>query len=111
MNTTILDQIIEPFAECLTPEAARKIVAIRADDELLGRVDELAKKANAGTLTDIEQSEYDRYLAVPCTVALQCYFFGTTNRTNHTNFNPFFLIRSIRVIRGQTTKATTGLKD
>jgi hypothetical protein len=63
MNTTILDQIIEPFAECLTPDAARKIVAIRADDELQGRVDELAEKANAGTLTDIEQSEYDRYLA------------------------------------------------
>jgi hypothetical protein len=63
MNTTILDQIIEPFAECLTPEAARKIVAIRADDELQGRVDALADKANAGTLTEIEQSEYDRYLA------------------------------------------------
>jgi hypothetical protein len=54
MNTTILDQIIEPFAECLTPEAARKIVAIRADEELQGRVDALADKANAGTLTEIE---------------------------------------------------------
>jgi len=63
MNTTILDQIIEPFAEWLTPEAARKIVAIRADEELQGRVDALADKANAGTLTEIEQFEYDRYLA------------------------------------------------
>ena len=63
MNTTILDQIIEPFAECLTPEAARKIVAIRANEELQGRVDALADKANAGTLKEIEQSEYDRYLA------------------------------------------------
>ncbi len=26
------------------------------------RVDDLAGKANAGTLTEIEQSEYDRYL-------------------------------------------------
>ena len=43
MNTTILDQIIQPFAECLTPEAARKIVAIRADEELQGRVDALFK--------------------------------------------------------------------
>ena len=28
-----------------------------------GRVDALADKANAGTLTEIEQSEYDQYLA------------------------------------------------
>ncbi len=63
MSTTILDRIIEPFAECLTYEAARKIVALRADDEMQGRVDELADKANAGTLSEVEQSEYDRYLA------------------------------------------------
>ncbi len=63
MNTTILDRIIEPFAECLTQEAARKIVALKADDEMQERVDELADKANAGLLTEVEQSEYDRYLA------------------------------------------------
>ena len=63
MNATLLDQIIEPFAECLTQEAARKIVAIRADEELQQRVDALADKANAGTLTESEKSEYDRYLA------------------------------------------------
>lgn len=63
MNASLLDQIIEPFAECLTQEAARKIVAIRADEQLQQRVDALAHKANAGTLTETEQSEYDRYLA------------------------------------------------
>jgi hypothetical protein len=63
MNATFLEQIIEPFAECLTPESARKIIDIRADDELQGRVDALANKANAGTLTEKEQYEYDRYLA------------------------------------------------
>jgi len=63
MNATLLDQIIEPFAECLTQEAARKIVAIRADEELQKRVDALADKANSGTLSETEQSEYDRYLA------------------------------------------------
>lgn len=63
MSMTILDRIIEPFIECLTQEAARKIVALRADDEMQGRVDELADKANAGTLSEAEQSEYDRYLA------------------------------------------------
>ncbi|MFM8400959.1 MAG: hypothetical protein ACKOAH_24295, partial [Pirellula sp.] len=49
--------------ECLTQEAARKIVAIRADEELQKRVDVLADKANTGTLSETEQFEYDRYLA------------------------------------------------
>ena len=63
MNTTLLDRVIEPFAECLTASAARKIVALRADDEMQTRVDELADKANDGRLTDEERAEYDRYLA------------------------------------------------
>ena len=63
MATTLLDRIIEPFAECLTAEAAKKIVAFRADDTLQLRVDELAGKANRGQLSPAEQVEYDRYLA------------------------------------------------
>ena len=63
MNTTLLDRVIEPFAECLTTSAARKIVALRADAEMQTRVDELADKANDGLLTDEERAEYDRYLA------------------------------------------------
>jgi hypothetical protein len=63
MSTTLLDQLVEPFAECLTPDAARKIAALRADDSLQARVDELAEKANRGTLTDDEAAQYDQYLA------------------------------------------------
>jgi len=44
MNTTFLDRIIEPFAECLTPDAARKIVALKEDDATQRRVDDLADK-------------------------------------------------------------------
>ena len=63
MSTTLLDRIIEPFAECLTTTAARKIVARRADAEVQTRVDELADKANHGQLTDEERADYDKYLA------------------------------------------------
>ena len=63
MSTTILDRIIEPFADCLTTEAAVKITALRADDVVQQRIDELAELANEGALTQEEQSEYDRYLA------------------------------------------------
>ncbi len=63
MTTGLLEGLIEPFAECLTPEAAQKIVALKADAVLQSRVDELADKANQGTLSEAEQAEYDRYLA------------------------------------------------
>jgi hypothetical protein len=63
INATLLDQLIEPFADCLTTEAADKVVALKAEDSLQLRIDELAEKANQGTLTPTEQKEYDRYLA------------------------------------------------
>jgi len=63
MSTNYLEQLIEPFAECLTVDSAKKIASLKADDKLQTRVDELAGKANCGTLTVEEQSEYDRYLA------------------------------------------------
>lgn len=61
--STIIDQVIEPFTDCLTEEAARRIVNLRADDELQAQVDALAEKANSGTLTVAEQAQYDQILA------------------------------------------------
>jgi hypothetical protein len=63
MNSCLLEGLIEPFAECLTSEAARKIVDLRADATLQNRIDELAEKANHGTLNETERAEYDQYLA------------------------------------------------
>jgi hypothetical protein len=63
MSTSLLDQLAEPFAECLTTAAAQKIVALRADEAIQTRVDELADRANQGTLAPEEAAEYDRYLA------------------------------------------------
>ncbi|WP_145098625.1 hypothetical protein [Anatilimnocola aggregata] len=70
MSTSLFEQIIEPFAECLTPEAAQKIVAIRADAATQARIDELADKANHGLLTEAEKADYDRYLATSHFVSL-----------------------------------------
>ena len=63
MATTVLDRLIEPFAECLTVEAATKVALLRADVADQQRFDELAEKANQGTLTPEERSDYDRLLA------------------------------------------------
>lgn len=60
--TSVLDQVLDPFMECLTPEVARRIADLRADVRTQSRVDELADKANEGQLTPAEEREYDRYL-------------------------------------------------
>ena len=62
MDAALLDQIVEPFAECLTPAAARKIIDLRADPAVQDRLNELAEKANRGTLSEAEKSSYDSYL-------------------------------------------------
>jgi len=63
MSTSeILDSILNPFTECLTTEAARKIVDFRADRETQNRVDELAAKASSGQLSVEERSEYQEYI-------------------------------------------------
>jgi hypothetical protein len=61
--TTLLDRFVEPVAECLTTEAAQKIAALKADDVTQARIDDLAAKANRGTLSVTEKEEYDDYLA------------------------------------------------
>jgi hypothetical protein len=63
MDTALLDQIVEPFAECLTPGAARKFVDLRAEPAVPSRTDELAEKANRGTLSEAEKGDYDTLLA------------------------------------------------
>jgi hypothetical protein len=61
--TTLLDRFVEPVAECLTVEAAKRIADLRADSATQARIDELASKANHGALSRAEQEEYDNYLA------------------------------------------------
>lgn len=57
-----LDRVLAPVADCLTPEVARKIIDARVDRGLQARLDELARKANSGTLTEIERAEYEEYI-------------------------------------------------
>jgi hypothetical protein len=65
MSTTeILEQALDPFVKCLTPEAARKLVALRADPAAQSRLDELADRANEGLLTAEERAEYEKFRAV-----------------------------------------------
>jgi hypothetical protein len=65
MSTTeIFEQALDPFVECLTPDAARRIVALRADPGDQARLDELSEKANQGLLNLEERAEYEKFRAV-----------------------------------------------
>jgi hypothetical protein len=62
-ESSVIDRLMDPVGQCLTPEVAERIASLRADDKLQARVDELAHKANAGTLTDDERSQYEQYVS------------------------------------------------
>lgn len=63
-EVTLLDSLLEPFGECLTPEVARKLVNLQASPAVVTRVEELADKCNEGTLTSDERAEYESYVQV-----------------------------------------------
>ena len=62
-ESSVINKLLEPVGECFTPEVAQRIAELRADASLQAHVDALADKANAGTLTDTERSEYERYIS------------------------------------------------
>lgn len=65
-----LDRYFEPVAAVFTPELAETIVNLRPDSEVTARVEELACKAETGTLTDEEKAEYEDYVDAGDFIAL-----------------------------------------
>ena len=57
MNT-VIDDILTPVADCLTPDVARRLTELRLNPGTQARIDELAEKANEGLLTPDERAEY-----------------------------------------------------
>jgi hypothetical protein len=55
---SFLDRFLEPVTDAFTPEIARVFANLQASEELQAQVDELAKKANDGTITPAEDAEY-----------------------------------------------------
>lgn len=62
-ETLMLDRILDPVSEALTPESARRLVALRADALAQRRMDELAEKCIEGLLTPDERTEYEAYVS------------------------------------------------
>jgi hypothetical protein len=59
---TPLDRLLDPVARCLTPDVARQLVEIRPDPETQARIDDLAERANDGSLSVAERTEYEGYV-------------------------------------------------
>jgi hypothetical protein len=54
-----LDGLLEPLSQCLDAESARRVVDLQIDPPVQERIDQLAERANEGSLTDSERSEYE----------------------------------------------------
>lgn len=57
-NSAVLDQLFEPVSQCVTPEVARRIAALRASPDIQRRLVEFAEKSSEGTLSAEERTDY-----------------------------------------------------
>ena len=74
MKTTksppLLDRLVASLGDCLTPESARRLLALKADPKLQARVANLAERHGRGQLTPEEQAEYGGYVYFDTFVAI-----------------------------------------
>lgn len=57
-NRHVLDRLLDPVRDVLTPEVARAIADLRADAATQERLDALAERHHEGQLTPEELAEY-----------------------------------------------------
>ena len=62
-NAHVVDRLVLPLGDSLTPESARRLLALKPDPELMARVDEMATRHTEGRLTPEETAEYGRYVS------------------------------------------------
>jgi hypothetical protein len=65
-----LEQLMTSLGDCLTPESARRVLALKPDSMLQARVDDLAGRHSQGLLTPEEHAEYGGYVYFDTFVAI-----------------------------------------
>ena len=68
--TVGLAKILDPVAQCFTPEVAMRVAELGADPVVQARIEELAEKCNEGTITPEEMAEYAAYIQAMDVVAV-----------------------------------------
>ena len=66
----VLERLVGPLGDCLTPESARRLLALKPDSKLQGLIDDLATRHAEGKLTAAEESEYGRYVSYATFIAI-----------------------------------------
>jgi hypothetical protein len=69
-KAAVLEKLVGPLSDCLTPESARRLLALRADPALQARVDKLAQRHSRGVLSPEEETEYGGYVYFDTFVAI-----------------------------------------
>jgi hypothetical protein len=65
-----LDQLVAALGDCLTPESARRLLALKTHPQLQARVADLAGRHSQGLLTPEEQTEYGGHVHFDTFVAI-----------------------------------------
>jgi hypothetical protein len=60
--THVLDHVLGPLSDSLSAQEVERLSSIPADASMEARMDELAAKANEGSLSPEEHSEYQLYI-------------------------------------------------
>jgi hypothetical protein len=66
----LIDQLVAPLGDCLTPESARRLIALKPDAVLQRRMDDMASRHTEGRLTPAEEAEYGRMVSYATFVAI-----------------------------------------
>lgn len=62
LDAPVLNRLLEPLGQLLSPEVARKVVKYRFDAKSQAHINKLARKCNEGLLTESERREYETYV-------------------------------------------------
>jgi hypothetical protein len=66
----LIDRLVAPLGDCLTPESARRLIALKPDPVLQRRMDDMATRHTEGRLTPAEEAEYGRMVSYATFVAI-----------------------------------------
>ena len=58
-GTALLDDLLDPFTDCLDAESAQRVAEFRIAPSVQEKVAVLAERANEGVLTEGERAEYE----------------------------------------------------
>ena len=57
--TDVLDRMLDPLQQSMTPDMAERLLSLRMDDTTQRRLDDLAERHHEGMLTREEINEYE----------------------------------------------------